>query len=527
MSKCLYCEKPTPISKRGFPKKYCSDTCMSRYHMWKKTGKRYNENWGEGVKRTKKERKERAERYKWYCENWIPVDEVAKSLGITTHAVYSRAKRANVKWEVASGGPAPASFFDPNDIDKLHFKEQVIPEGYLSIDEAAEYLGYAKNTFAAIRRTELPFIELKRSSTGSKKRYYHVDDLKPWNDRRLKQKATKAKQKRLEKKKQKETIKLEEKRQKNAAIKSQVETNNKKWMHEDDACFLLGVKTLGGHIRNGRLDVKASVRKHGRWFDPAQVQELKAYLEELRSREPHIKYYTRDDDYTSVDAYENKLFAVKIPKLIQSGKWHSKKTGQLRKEFVISIENNKKWHNNRVNYGLIKKLDCKTCGKNLPYTSFLFCKTTRGRQKECKQCASLRNKNKYNPELRKQKRKSNYISKFRTLIGVQIKRDLTLQAKKYREDLSIPAIWKHIEEKLGYNAEDLCNHLKNQFEPWMRWDNHGRGNHGQFWQIDHIVPRSSLVFESLDDPNFAKCWALENMRPLCQHKNRLRYYKAT
>ena len=34
------------------------------------------------------------------------------------------------------------------------------------------------------------------------------------------------------------------------------------------------------------------------------------------------------------------------------------------------------------------------------------------------------------------------------------------------------------------------------------------------WQIDHIIPQSKLIYESLDDENFQKCWALENLKPL-------------
>lgn len=39
------------------------------------------------------------------------------------------------------------------------------------------------------------------------------------------------------------------------------------------------------------------------------------------------------------------------------------------------------------------------------------------------------------------------------------------------------------------------------------------------WQIDHIIPQSHLLFETLDDENFLKCWALENLRPLDAKEN--------
>ena len=46
----------------------------------------------------------------------------------------------------------------------------------------------------------------------------------------------------------------------------------------------------------------------------------------------------------------------------------------------------------------------------------------------------------------------------------------------------------------------------------MNWDNYG--NSAGKWTIDHITPQSELRFESLEDPAFQECWALDNLRPL-------------
>jgi len=46
-------------------------------------------------------------------------------------------------------------------------------------------------------------------------------------------------------------------------------------------------------------------------------------------------------------------------------------------------------------------------------------------------------------------------------------------------------------------------------------DNYGKYEEGKKkWNIDHIIPQSELLYKSLDDENFKKCWALENLRPL-------------
>ena len=64
---------------------------------------------------------------------------------------------------------------------------------------------------------------------------------------------------------------------------------------------------------------------------------------------------------------------------------------------------------------------------------------------------------------------------------------------------------------LPYTVEDLKNHLEKLFEPWMNWDNWGLGV--GTWNIDHIVPDASFNYTSVEDVEFQKCWALDNLRP--------------
>jgi hypothetical protein len=68
-------------------------------------------------------------------------------------------------------------------------------------------------------------------------------------------------------------------------------------------------------------------------------------------------------------------------------------------------------------------------------------------------------------------------------------------------------------EHLPYTPQQLKEHIENQFEPWMTWDNWGE------WHIDHIIPQSALLYDSLEHPNFQKCWALDNLRPLKAEDN--------
>jgi hypothetical protein len=62
----------------------------------------------------------------------------------------------------------------------------------------------------------------------------------------------------------------------------------------------------------------------------------------------------------------------------------------------------------------------------------------------------------------------------------------------------------------------------------MTWNTHGIYNSKTWddndvstwrWQIDHIIPQSILPYTSIEDNNFKKCWALENLRPYSAKQN--------
>ena len=65
--------------------------------------------------------------------------------------------------------------------------------------------------------------------------------------------------------------------------------------------------------------------------------------------------------------------------------------------------------------------------------------------------------------------------------------------------------WK----SLPYTPQQLKEHLEEQFDEHMSWE-----NYGSYWHIDHIYPQSRLPYDSMDHPNFLKCWSLDNLRPL-------------
>lgn len=71
------------------------------------------------------------------------------------------------------------------------------------------------------------------------------------------------------------------------------------------------------------------------------------------------------------------------------------------------------------------------------------------------------------------------------------------------------------EKLVGYTTNDLKQHLEKQFDKNMNWN-----NYGNFWEIDHILPISYFKFQSYNDEEFKKCWALNNLRPLEKSENR-------
>lgn len=89
---------------------------------------------------------------------------------------------------------------------------------------------------------------------------------------------------------------------------------------------------------------------------------------------------------------------------------------------------------------------------------------------------------------------------------------------------------KSIIRYLPYSIANLKEHLEGQFEPWMTWWNQGKYNSQMWdddkpitwtWQLDHIIPQADLPYASMEDDNFKKCWALNNLRPLSAKQNLL------
>ena len=65
---------------------------------------------------------------------------------------------------------------------------------------------------------------------------------------------------------------------------------------------------------------------------------------------------------------------------------------------------------------------------------------------------------------------------------------------------------------IDYTVEELRQHLEQQFDENMSWD-----NYGSYWHIDHIIPIS--LFDLVNDEQKRNCLCLENLRPLERIQN--------
>jgi hypothetical protein len=158
----------------------------------------------------------------------------------------------------------------------------------------------------------------------------------------------------------------------------------------------------------------------------------------------------------------------------------------------------------------------------------------------CIECDKMLKKEHYHKnmtaELRK-KYKNNRKDKNREYLSSRMKSDIVYRMRKLISHAIRRQLKKNNSRKnnsiikvLPFSMEELKKHLESQFEPWMNWDNHGSYQQHSWkdddsstwtWQIDHIIPQSDLPYATMEEENFHKSWALNNLRPLSAKQNLL------
>jgi hypothetical protein len=129
------------------------------------------------------------------------------------------------------------------------------------------------------------------------------------------------------------------------------------------------------------------------------------------------------------------------------------------------------------------------------------------------------NREKINADER-ERRKNDPLFRIRKMASAAVYKMLRSQCSAKNGDSS--------SEHFPWTPEELYAHLTVLFEPWMNWGNQGAYNKANWndndqttwtWQLDHIIPHSTLPYDSYDHPNFQKAWALSNLRPLSAKQN--------
>lgn len=173
-----------------------------------------------------------------------------------------------------------------------------------------------------------------------------------------------------------------------------------------------------------------------------------------------------------------------------------------------------KWRNNRIFIKVNNKKCIKCMGLKKAHNFYVNSNTKDGFSPICIECDKKR-QIEYAPRRRKKRRE-----RYKNDIVFRLKSNIQGVIYSLIKKRNIPSIkgnkFKNIVlSNLSYTIEELKSHIESLWEPWMSWDNYGRYyKNKKTWQIDHIVPQSAFPYDSMEHPNFQKCWALNNLRPL-------------
>lgn len=88
--------------------------------------------------------------------------------------------------------------------------------------------------------------------------------------------------------------------------------------------------------------------------------------------------------------------------------------------------------------------------------------------------------------------------------------------KKIRRGMLTGNKWtakSRLQEIVGCTATEFRAHIESQMEPWMNWDNYGKG--AGTWQLDHTIPSSMAK----DENELELLHHFTNMRPLSTLEN--------
>ena len=147
------------------------------------------------------------------------------------------------------------------------------------------------------------------------------------------------------------------------------------------------------------------------------------------------------------------------------------------------------------------KRKCTDCNKWLSLNNFhknkqrcKSCRLERQRTKEGKRKQRKRNK-----KWEQSKKGKEYYKKYKVSKNISNRMRESLKGNKQNH---------HWEDLVKYTLNILKEHLEQQFQDGMSWNNYGE------WHIDHIRPIASFNITDYECDDFKECWSLSNLQPL-------------
>ena len=491
MLKCISCDICLiPGSGRY---KHCSEECCKKYWSMQKHKKsrRYNDpNWKNKATLKLEGRKARREEYEWFMSNWHSSDKILTSLGITWPH-FNKIKKA-LQLEPRISGHNLTHFYSPEEYERIKnhsFPEVAIvpPPGYKTRKQIEEI--FFINIDKKIGRWRIkPKFKKWRGQNKLIRNIYRPEDIVEWLEEVHRIKVKKVEDKKIRTKEKRERLYKEKVAKAYKAIEGLDVVNS------TEAATILGVANSRPLLQDKCIKV---LRKC--YYLRSDVEIVK---EERNKKQAKIKQTKlRPDDWTSWQSYEKKK-KEQLELFLSEGYVRG-----TRAYKDIAVKNNFIYWEKHDNNNIVH-FECIKCHQNMPYYDFYLDATyNRGRRNDCKFCSK-----KNGPQKGLKRTRSRFGSIF---VGVGIKQSLTKKSEVYCT-LSTTQLWYMIEKHLGYNQEQLLQHIESKFTKRMKWSNHGRPTKpNQFrWQLDHIKPRNSFSYSSIEDKDFKECWALENLIPI-------------
>lgn len=253
-----------------------------------------------------------------------------------------------------------------------------------------------------------------------------------------------------------------------------------------------------------------------------------------KQKEEILELYNAGNSATSI-AKKFNIKPIFIQKLIRNHVTKTRPSHEYLKKFSDDISNN-------IITDYFAKLSYKELAKKYACSQTLIKKEIKNYLNKtdnifCRECQQTKEKVFFFD-----KKQFCICNDCRTNISIQKKKNRN--KKKYQDRLTDPqarihhsvssSIRNHLKNNgkkfsaLPYSGEDIIKHLESLFEPWMSWDNYGKYDPKSWndddqstwtWQVDHIIPASTFKYSSVEDEEFKKCWALNNLRPLSSKQN--------